>query len=100
MPDKTQRQFVFLLKFNTDDIKDVVANLDSDMAHLKGCWYLPVAGDYDLVVNGAGTETDALTFALYLRTTGRYTTTTLTGFTEDEFGNASKVVPPVSSKKK
>ena len=93
MPEKEgqewRRRFVFLLKFNTADLKDVRSKLRDDAKQWggKNCEFLPVAGEYDMVVRAdEGTMEDAFKFTVYLTNSGRYTvSSTLTVFTDDEF---------------
>ena len=106
MPD-SQRSFVLLLKFNSDDVKDIALNIDVDLGHWKSlggsgdCTFLPVAGEYDMVVKADdGTAEQALALAMYLRGVGRYTATILTVFSDEEFGNATNAAPPWDSHRK
>jgi uncharacterized protein with GYD domain len=90
------RDFVFLLKLNHADVSWIAENFQPDMQHWGGkdCQFFPVSGMYDLVVLAkGGTHEDALKYALYLTRTGRYTTTTLTVFSTDEFKIAAGLEP-------
>jgi hypothetical protein len=84
------RTFVFLLKFKTSDMKEIGGKLSEDRAkwgEKKECVFLPVTGDFDMVVLAyGGTTEDALVYGAYLAGTPRYTVcSTLTGFDEREF---------------
>ena len=87
------RTFVFLLKFNTTDVKEIAQNIPADRLKWKHgeCVFMPVTGDFDMVIIGHdGTMEDALVFAAYLTNTTRYTVcSTLTAFKESEFRYAS-----------
>jgi hypothetical protein len=83
------RTFVFLLKFNTTKVDEIAKNIGADRLKWSHgeCVFLPVTGDFDMVVTAHdGTTEDALVYAAYLTNTTRYTVcSTLTGFREKEF---------------
>ena len=67
MPD-SKRDFVFLLRFNISDLKEINTKLDTDCDHWAGakCTFTPVTGEYDMVVHAAGgTLQEALNYAAY-----------------------------------
>lgn len=92
--EEWKRTFVFLLKFKTTDVKEIARNMAADRAKWgseRECAFLPVTGDFDMVVTAyEGTTEDALVFAAYLASTPRYTVcSTLTGFRQAEFRYAA-----------
>ncbi len=95
MPEEWKRTFVFLLKFNTTNVKEIAEKIATDKAKWTpgACEFMPVSGEYDVVVLAReGLTEDALKFAAYLTNTKRYTVaSTLTVFGEDEFDYATGV---------
>lgn len=101
MPD-SKRDFVFLLRFNISDLKEINTKLDTDCDHWAGakCTFTPVTGEYDMVVHAAGgTLQEALNYAAYLTKTGRWKTTTLMAFSLGEFWAAADPELPVPNRR-
>lgn len=92
MGDEWPRTFVFLLKFNTTNLKEIPDKIGHDRAQWKGdCKFVIVTGDYDAVaIADNGTTEEALVYASYLTGTKRYTVcSTLMAFQENEFRYAT-----------